>query len=164
MGLENRMWATWIPRFALNHSGATSADIIHPEILVVTPDDRLYSSLLYVSTQYGWKTRWAKSLDRAAIILKSGTNSIVLYDWYSASQSWRQATDCLLGADSACCIVLAARHIDENLWEQALRHRLYDVVPRNCQAHVLAAMLQFAWQFKCRRGFPALDRTVLAES
>jgi hypothetical protein len=119
-----------------------------PDVLAVTPDDRLYCSLLYVSTQYGWVTRWAKSVARAVEVLQPGMNSILLYDWYSESDSWRSSTDRLLRADNAACIVLAAPKVDEDLWQQALRYRLYDVVSRQGPACLLAATLRFAWQRK----------------
>jgi hypothetical protein len=147
------MSITRIPELGRQYFNSESNHETLPGILAVTPDDRLYSSLLYVSTHYGWKTRWTKSADCAAGILKSGTSAILLYDWYSASRSWRDATDRFLDLDSACCIVLAAPYIDEDLWEEARRHRVYDVVPRLGQSCVLAATLQFALRWKSKREF-----------
>ena len=140
-----------IPAFRRQRDSLRSMVEPRLEILAVTPDDRLYSSLLYVATQHGWVTRWTKSVDGAIRILKSGTDAILLYDWYSASQSWQDVTGRLLGADSACCIVLAAPHVDEDLWEQAVVSRVYDVVPRTGPAGHMAATLRFAWQHKVRR-------------
>jgi DNA-binding NtrC family response regulator len=129
----------------------TSSECGSPGILVVTPDDRVYTSLLYVSTEYGWITRWARSVECATGILRSGTNSIILYDCYSKSHTWQEAVDRFLIADAGCCIVLAVPDIDEQLWLEALRHRIYDVVPRAGRAGDLAATLRFAWRWKCER-------------
>ena len=119
---------------------------VRPSILAVTPDDRLYSSLLYIATQDGWITRWVRSASQALEIPWAGTNSILLYDWYAESHPWQEATDRFLEADPFCCIVLAAAEVDEELWEQALQHGVYDVAPRTGPASALAITLQFAWK------------------
>jgi DNA-binding response OmpR family regulator len=115
------------------------------EILVFTPDDRLFSSLLYITTRYGWAVQWAKSTDRAMEILKKRTISILIYDWYLPQTDWSSAVARFARVSNDTCIVLAAQQVDEDIWERAIESGAYDVIYRSGHAAEQAITLRFAW-------------------
>ena len=119
------------------------------EILALTSDDRFFSSLLYVTTQYGWTVHLAKSIDRALEILKRRNIAVVVYDSCLLRVDWAGALVCL-SADA--CVVLAAQEADEGTWQRAIACGAYDVACRTGGAAELAVTLRFACQLiVCRK-------------
>ena len=121
------------------------------EIVAFTLDDRFFSSLLYVTTQYGWTVQWAKSLDRALEILKGRTISILIYDCYSDPADWPCGVARFTRVCGRTSIVLAAPQVDEDVWERALGYGVYDVVCRTGHAAQLASTLRFASEWNAGR-------------
>jgi DNA-binding NtrC family response regulator len=124
---------------------------LRPDILAVTPDDRLYSTLLYIATLHRWDTKWVKSTERASELIRAGRDSVVLYDWHPRSAPWEDAFQCLRAGDPECCVVLAVPDVNEAIWAEALRLGIYDVVPRSGHSLQLGVTLAFAWAWKSER-------------
>jgi DNA-binding NtrC family response regulator len=131
------------------------------EILVFTPDDRFFSSLLYVTTQFGWTVQWAKSIDRALEILqKRRAISILVYDSWLNPADWPTGVARLAQVSDRTCIVLAAQQVDEGIWERAIGCGAYDVICRAGHAAQLESTLRFASKWSAGRRFPATQSTV----
>lgn len=121
------------------------------EILVCTPDDRFFSSLLYITSQYGWTVQWAKSTGRALEILEKRAISILIYDWYFPLADWPSAVARFARVSDDICIVVAARQVDEDIWDRAIQCGAYDVIRRSAHAAELAPTLRFAWTWNAGR-------------
>lgn len=131
------------------------------EILVFTPDDRFFSSLLYVTTQCGWTVQWAKSIDRALEILeKRRAISILVYDSWPNAADWPTGVARLAQVSDDTCIVLAVQQVDEDIWERAIGCGAYDVICRAGHAAQLASTLRFASKWNAGRRLPAPRSTV----
>jgi DNA-binding NtrC family response regulator len=128
------------------------------ELLAITPDTRLYSSLQYAANQEGWTVRWATSVNVAITILGCRTIPVVLYDPCAGLEDWAEAIDRLKMLPDSPCVVLAAGKVNENLWRYAISLRAYDVVCRYGEAKELFTTLGFAWKWKTRQ------QNALAES
>lgn len=118
------------------------------ELLAITPDTRLYSSLQYAADQQGWTVRWASSVNVAITILGCRTIPVVLYDSCTGIKAWTEAMDRLKMLPDNPCVVLAASKVNENLWRYALGLRAYDVVCRTGKPEELFTTLRFAWKWK----------------
>ena len=129
-------------------SGRGSTTATRCELLAITPDTRLYSSLQYAANQQGWTVRWASSLNVALTILGCRTIPVVLYDSCAGLEDWTEAVDRLKMLPDNPCVVLAARKVNENLWRYAIGLRAYDVVCRTGKPEELFATLGFAWKWK----------------
>jgi DNA-binding response OmpR family regulator len=129
------------------------------EILVFTPDDRFFSSLLYITTQYGWTVQWAKSIDRAMEILEKRSISILIYDWYLPHADWPTGVARFARVSTDTCILLAAQQVDEDIWERAIQSGAYDVIYRSGHTAELAFTLRFAWTWNTGRLLSAARST-----
>jgi DNA-binding NtrC family response regulator len=121
------------------------------ELLAITPDTRLYSSLQYAANQQGWTVRWASSVNVAMTILGCRTIPVVLYDSCTGTEAWTEAMDRLKMLPNNPCVVLAASKVNENLWRYALGLRAYDVVCRTGKPEELFITLGFAWKWQSRQ-------------
>jgi DNA-binding NtrC family response regulator len=134
-----------------SQSGRGAAKAARRELLAITPDARLYSSLQYAANQRGWTVRWASSLNVALKILGCRTIPVVLYDSCAGLEDWTEAIERLKSFPENPCVVLAAGKINENLWRYAIGLRAYDVVCRTGNAEELFTTLGFAWKWKTRQ-------------
>jgi DNA-binding NtrC family response regulator len=133
---------------ARRQSGRVPTTAARCELLAITPDTRLYSSLQYAADQQGWTVRWANSLSVALTILGCQTIPVVLYDWCEGLTDWTEAIDRIKMLPHNPCVVLAAGKINENLWRYAIGRRAYDVVCRTGKPDELFTTLGFAWKWK----------------
>jgi DNA-binding NtrC family response regulator len=118
------------------------------EVLAITPDTCLFSSLQYAANQQGWTVRWASSVNVAIAILGCWTIPVVLYDSCEGLEDWTEAIDRLKMLPDNPCVVLAAGTVNENLWRYAIGLRAYDVVCRTGKPEELFTTLRFAWKWK----------------
>jgi DNA-binding NtrC family response regulator len=129
-------------------SGRGPSPATRCELLAITPDTRLYSSLQYAANEQGWTVRWASSINVAITILACRTIPVVLYDSCEGLEDWTEAIDRLKMLPDNPCVVLAAGKVNENLWRYALGLRAYDVVCRTGKPEELFTTLRFAWKWK----------------
>jgi DNA-binding response OmpR family regulator len=134
-----------------NRSGPRKRPEGKIEILVCTPDDRFFSSLLYITSQYGWTVQWAKSTGRALEILETRAISILIYDWYFPLADWPSGVARFARVSDDICIVVAARQVDQDIWDRAIQCGAYDVMRRSGHAAELAPTLRFAWRWNAGR-------------
>lgn len=131
-------------------SAAANTTKAQYEVLAITPDIRLFSSLAYTMAPQGWSVRWASSLYGAKRILERRAIPVILYDWCSPDEDWTTSIECLKLIPGDPCIVLAARVVGEDLWCRAIDCQVYDVVSRGGDLIHLIATLQFAWKWKAK--------------
>jgi hypothetical protein len=129
--------------------GLTTA--VRCELLAITPDTRLYSSLQCAANQRGWTVRWASSVNVAIAILGCRAIPVILYASCAGLEDWTEAIDKLKRLPDNPCVVLAAGKVNESLWRYALGLRIYDVVCRSSKAEELFTTLGFAWKWKNRQ-------------
>jgi len=119
--------------------------IRRPRVLAVTADLCFYSGVLSAASSARWRTDWARTLNRAVEICRLKSPPIVIFDSNLPGVDWRCAFDRLSAVPSRPRILLAAPSIDEELWENVLRRRGYDVVDRAANSEQLERTFRFAW-------------------
>jgi hypothetical protein len=117
----------------------------HPLVLAVTADLCFYAGVLNAATSAGWRTEWARTLNRAVEISRLNSPPIVIYDGNLPDAEWGWAFDRLSSVPSRRRILLAAPSIDEELWRNVLRRHGYDVVDRAANSEQLGRAFRFAW-------------------
>jgi DNA-binding NtrC family response regulator len=123
-----------------------------PEVLAISPDTRFFSSLLQATAPYNWTVRWARSINAAMDILATRTIAVIIYDCYSPADDWSGSIARLKLTPEDPCIVLAARHVNEELWRLATGNNVYDLVCRTGHYEHLIATLQFALKWRADGG------------
>lgn len=103
----------------------------HPRVLAITADLGFYSGVLSAATSAGWRTEWARTLNRATEICRLKSPPIVIYDSKLPGVDWEWAFECLSSVPNRPRMLLAAPSIDEDLWRNVLRRHGYDVVERS---------------------------------
>jgi DNA-binding response OmpR family regulator len=116
-----------------------------PAILAVTADLCFYSSIVSAVGCLGWHAEWASSMNLGLEICGAGLVQIVVYDRNLPNVDWRYAIDRLSAISSRPRVLVAASHVDEDLWRTVLRRRGYDVVARSADSEQLRRELRFAW-------------------
>lgn len=136
-----------LPRyFAHYHAGTdTAKPECSAQVLAITTDLGFYSSVLTAANALGWRTEWARSIKRGFERCASGTMPIIIYDRDLPNVDWRRAVGHLSSATDHGRILLAARDIDEDLWQTVLRRHGYDVVAKSAGSEHLQRELRFAW-------------------
>jgi hypothetical protein len=123
------------------------------ELILISSDTIFFASLVHATTPYGWRVHWARSIAGAAELLAARSSPIIVYDCGSVPGDWVASIDRLMSASGDPCIVMAAGLVSEELWQEALSRRVYDVVSRIGHGSQLVATLQFASKWKLdRRG------------
>jgi DNA-binding NtrC family response regulator len=121
------------------------------DLIAISSDTSFFASLLHAAAPQGWTVRWARSITGAAELLAKQTAPIIVYDSGSAAGDWIVSIDRLMAASEDPCIVMAAGLVSEELWQEALSRRVYDVVDRVGDYSRLVATLQFARKWRVDR-------------
>jgi hypothetical protein len=77
--------------------------------------------------------------------------SMIICDCGPATGDWTGPIVRVRWASEEPCIVMAAGLVSEELWQDALFRRIYDVVCRIEHGRQLVATLQFAWKWRADR-------------
>jgi DNA-binding NtrC family response regulator len=121
------------------------------EIVAISPDTRFFSSLVHTTAPYGWTVRWARSITGAEEMLAERSDPIIIYDCCSVADDWRASIARLRAVSEDSCIVMTAGSVSEELWQEALARRVYDVVSRVGHGGQLVATVEFAWKWRADR-------------
>jgi len=127
-------------------------------VLAVTADLRFYSGILDVATSDRWRSRWARTLDRAVEVCTLESLPVIIYDVRLPGVDWTQAFDALSRLPNRPRLLLAAHSVDEPLWSEVLRGHGYDVVYRSAGSEELRRALRFAWLSLSALSFQKLTR------
>jgi DNA-binding NtrC family response regulator len=114
-------------------------------VLAITTDLGFYSSVANAANAFGWRTEWARSIKRGFERCASGTIPIIIYDRDLPNADWRRVVGHLSAVASDARILVAAREIDEDLWQTVLRRRGYDVLAKSAGSEHMQRELRFAW-------------------
>jgi hypothetical protein len=115
------------------------------QVLAITADLRLYSSITTAAGALGWNAEWARSMKRGLQRCQSGRIPIVIYDGRLPGADWRRAIGQLSAAASQARILMATDEIDDDIWQIVLRRRGYDVFVRSADPEHVRRELRFAW-------------------
>ena len=140
-------------------SKAESENDSRVRVLALTSNDHFYARLVDIATAGGWEIRRAGELPEALEILRSQTAPLVIFDWDENGQDWRLSLDRLCAAPGHPCVLLASRVLDENLRQEVMRFRGYDVLPRSADREEIVRTIQFAWFWTTRSHAPVEGRT-----
>jgi hypothetical protein len=116
-----------------------------PGILAISADMCFYAKVLNAAGSLGWRTTWARGLNRAIDSYAAESTPIAIYDVSLPNSVWASAFDRLSSIPNPPRILLASKHIDEELWRNVLQKRGYDVLLRSAGSAEFARMLHFAW-------------------
>lgn len=114
-------------------------------LLAITSDDFFYSMLVNVGSTCGWEVRRAGSIQEGLALVRTQHLPLVIFDWNESEHDWRDGIGRLSGASSHPCVLLASRVVDDNLRQEVLRHRGYDVLPRSADQDEIMRAIEFAW-------------------
>jgi DNA-binding response OmpR family regulator len=118
---------------------------VHPCVLAITADIGFYGTVMSAANSLGWRTVWARWLDRAIEIYRPELMPIAIYDIDLPGNEWSRALHQLNDRPNPPCILLAARQVDEELWRNVLQGHGYDAVERSARPAHLARVFHFAW-------------------
>ena len=121
------------------------------ELIAISSDTCFFASLVHATTPYGWTVRWARSITGAVEMLAERSAPIIIYDSGPVAGDWTDSIARLSSASEDPCIVMAAGLVSEELWQEALSRRVYDVVYRIGHGSQLVATLQFARKWSTNR-------------
>jgi hypothetical protein len=121
------------------------------DIVAISPDMCFFSSLVHTTAPYGWAVRWARSITGAEEMLAERSDPIIIYDCCSVAEDWRASIARLRAVSEDPCIVMTAGLVSEELWQEALARRVYDVVCRMGHGCQLIATLHFARKWRVDR-------------
>ncbi len=159
-GFSHRLWPSFLRQDArLAQEDAEDGNRIR--LLVVTRDDNFFLFIHRVSTERGWETRLARTVEQGLQVLDEFRASVAIYDWPATEQDWRYDVDRLTARADRPCVLLASRVDDEYFCAELVRHGGFDVIPRSADADRLIRKIQFAGFFrkssqKARGGQPFL--------
>ena len=119
-------------------------------VLAVTENDRFYTTLTEIGAGCGWQVRRARSLSEAVAAIDSHATPLVILDWDENNADWRRALERLCARPHHPCVLLASRVVDENLRQEVLRYRGYDVLPRSTDRDQMIRAIEFAWFWTTR--------------
>jgi hypothetical protein len=114
------------------------------ELVVVTGDDRFYSSVLYATTLLNWRARWVRSIERALDIARNDPGLIVIMDASVAPTTWRVIVRHFRVCRPGSCLLLALPTPTDELWQAAIACGAYDVICRRLEVRHFAATVCFA--------------------
>ncbi len=138
--------------FKAKHPAESSHDHANSPVrlLAITPDDMFYSSLVDTAASRGWEIRRAGTLQEGMDLIHAFPNSLVILDWSDTGQDWRGELGRLCSGSCHPCVLLASGVVDDNLKDEVLRHRGYDVFPRFGDREQMVRLIQFAWFWTTR--------------
>jgi len=121
------------------------------ELIAISSDTGFFASLVHATTPDGWTVRWARSVTGAMEMLAERADPIIIYDCGAVTGDWTDSIARLRSASLDPCIVMAAALVSEELWQEALSRKVYDVVCRTGHGSQLVATLQFARKWRADR-------------
>ena len=142
------MMTTWrrLFRFRSQNTGVLPDGSNSPvSLLVVTENDRFYSQLVDAGCSCGWEVRRASAISEAIETIRAHSIPLVILDWDENGHDWRDGLQRLTSAHDGACVLLASPVMDDNLRQEVLRFRGYDVVPKRADREQIVRTVQFAW-------------------
>ncbi len=116
------------------------------DLLAITADDGFYATLRDIAETRNWRIQRADTVENAAASLSP---DLVILD--SDGEEWQTAVGRLASLPNRPCVLLASPVVDENLREEVIRSRGYDVFARSADRDQIVRSIQFAW-FWAKRG------------
>ena len=139
----------WVERLGFGAKNRTASSLDQSasavRLLAITSNDRYYATLVDIASSSGWEIRRAGTVQEALELLHTAHVPLILFDWDENGDNWRDGVKRLGAAPSHPCVLLVARFIDDNLRQEVLRFRGYDVLPRSAGPEEIVRMIQFAW-------------------
>lgn len=126
-------------------SDTVSCRHIPASVLVVTADLGFFSGVLLAACSCQWRAHWARGLNRAIEISRCEHTPVVVFDANLPRVDWETAFDRLIAISPDQRILLAAASQSEELWQEVLKRRGYDIVRRSAGSAELGRAMRFAW-------------------
>lgn len=147
MSISETVWAGWRairrrrPAYEIN-------------LLVVSADDRLYSSVLYNATLFNWRAGWVRSVERGIDIARTDPRRIVIIDANIETTTWSLIVRHFFMCCPETCLLVALPETTDDLWQLAIDCGAYDVVCRRLEARHFGATVCFASHWHENIRFP----------
>jgi CheY-like chemotaxis protein len=142
--MSSRIQRLFAPPSDLRIMGLKECNL-RPGVLAITADIAFYAQVLSATSSLGWRTEWARWMERAIEVYRPESMPIVIYDVNLPGIEWSQAFDRLRAVPNHPRILLAATRIDEDLWRKVLQRQGYDIVERSASSEEFTRVLHFAW-------------------
>jgi len=114
-------------------------------LLIITTDDGFFKRMEAVASDSGWHVQRANSLQEAENLLQLRSGPLVILDWERLAQDWRPDLARLTALNEDLCVFLVSRVLDDNLWQELIRHGGYDVLLRTAEPEEMRRDIAFAW-------------------
>jgi DNA-binding NarL/FixJ family response regulator len=134
-----------LPRHRADGSsnGAKSA----VRLLAITSSDEFYARLVDIASSSGWEIRHASTVSEGLAVLRSTAIPLILFDWDETGEDWRSGFSRFASGPNRPCILLASRFADDNLRQEVMRLRGYDVLSRSADPEQIVRAVEFAWSW-----------------
>lgn len=119
-------------------------------LLAITASDGFYARLVDIASSCGWEIRRASTVQEGLAIVHSLAMPLILFDWDENGDDWRHGFNRLGSAPNHPCIVLTSRFTDDNLRQEVMRLRGYDVLGRSSDREEIVRTVEFAWFWTTR--------------
>ena len=129
----------------------TSNDDWSPTFIVITPDEAFHATLQQIAEARHWQMGRVASVDDVEALIRRKPTPMVVYDWDSAGDNWRNAVKRLSQLPGHPCVLLASHVADNYLLDEVVRNHGYDILPKSVTRERLIQGLQFAWSWACTR-------------
>lgn len=119
-------------------------------VLAITADDAFYADLVDLGASREWEVHRAGALHNGIELAQSLLIPLVILDCGGSSRNWRREMSRICDTPPHPCVLLASRVVDDNLRQEVLRHRGYDIYPRTGNREQAARVIEFAWFWATR--------------
>ena len=114
-------------------------------VLLITEDGSFSALLQSIAIASGWTFESVRTVQDGTAALGADSQRLVVYDWDTSRDDWREALDTLALLPGKPCILLSSPVVDEYLREEVMRYHGYDVLPRSGDRDEIIRTVSFAW-------------------
>jgi DNA-binding response OmpR family regulator len=119
-------------------------------LLAITASDEFYARLVDIASSSGWEIRRASTVQQGIALQRSTAMPLIVLDWDENSDDWRHGFKRLASTRNPPCMLLASRFTDDNLRQEVMRLRGYDVLGRSANREQIVRTIEFAWFWTTR--------------
>jgi DNA-binding NtrC family response regulator len=143
------------PRPTKTARNATPAYTI--AVVALTTDDQSKRLLSQFAVRGQWDLAFARTIDEALALLRTGQPAVLLCDRDLPDLDWRIFIEQVAGSRTGSAVILTSFTCDEYLWDDVIQRGGYDVLGKPLQQEHTLGAVNLAWLY-ARSGWRAAAR------